>query len=182
MNPNTPYSTWRMTISTEHLRLLHAGPTLLGSSLNRRYHIIGGYKIIRSVTRKCFTCRRYAAKPLPQMLGQLPPERITSGSVFDKVGIDYDGPVMIKYGYVRKPTLVKAYIYVFVSLSVKAVYLEIVTDLTSDAFIACLRRFVAKRGLPTLVWSDQWHQFCRRVEATDRGPQFSQNAGQSPRY
>ncbi len=51
-----------MIISTEHLRLLHAGPTLLGSSLNRRYHIIGGYKEIRSATRKCVTCRRYAAK------------------------------------------------------------------------------------------------------------------------
>ncbi len=39
------------------------------------------------------------------MLGQLPPERITPGSVFDKVGIDYAGPVLIKYGYVRKPTM-----------------------------------------------------------------------------
>ena len=77
------------------------------------------------------------------MLGQLPPERITPGSVFDKVGIDYAGPVLIKYGYVRKPTIVKAYICVFVSLSVKAVHLELVTDLTADAFIASLRRFVA---------------------------------------
>ena len=149
----------RVIIFTEHIRLLHAGPTLLASSLNRRYHIIGGYKVIRSVTRKCVTCRKYSAKPLPQMLGQLPPERITPGSVFDKVGIDYAGPVLIKYGYVRKPTIVKAYICVFVSLSVKAVHLELVTDLTTDAFIACLRRFIARRGLPTLIWSDNGTNF-----------------------
>ena len=77
------------------------------------------------------------------MLGQLPIERVTPGPVFNKVGVDYAGPVLVKYGYVRKPTIVKAYVCVFVSLTVKAVHLELVTDLTSDAFIACLRRFIA---------------------------------------
>ncbi len=31
---------------------------------------------------------------------------------------------------------------------------ELVTDLISEAFIACLRRFVSTRGLPKLIWSD----------------------------
>ena len=128
-----------LIIRDEHLRLLHAGPTLLATSLSRRFHIIGGRKIVRSVTRKCITCHKYTAKPKPQMLGQLPVERITPGSVFDKVGVDYAGPVLIKYGHVRKPTIVKFYICVFVSLSVKAVHLELVTDLTSEAFIVCLK-------------------------------------------
>ena len=149
----------RIIVSTEHVRLLHAGPTLLTGSLYRRYHIVGGFKTVRSITRKCVTCRKYATKPLPQMLGQLPLERITPGSVFDKVGVDYAGPLLIKYGHVRKPTIVKAYICIFVSLSVKAVHLELVTDLTSDAFIACLRRFIARRGLPTLIWSDNGTNF-----------------------
>ncbi len=107
-----------------------------------------------------------SAKPHPQMLGQLPIERVTPGSVFEKVGIDYAGPVSIEYGHVRKPTIVKAYICVFVSLSVKAVHLELVTDLTSDAFIACLRRFIARRGLPNLIWSDNGTNFvgaCRQL-------------------
>ncbi len=94
---------------SEHLRLLHAGPTLLIASLNRRYHIIGGSKNVRS---KCVVCRKLSAKPHPQMLGQLPIERVTPDSVFEKVGIDYAGPVSIKYGHVRKPTIVKAYIHV----------------------------------------------------------------------
>ena len=73
------------------------------------------------------------------MLGQLPVERTTPGSVFEQVGVNYAGPVYFKYGHVRKPTLVKAYIFVFVFLSVKAVHLELVSNLTSDAFIAALR-------------------------------------------
>ena len=41
--------------------------------------------------------------------------------------------------------------FIFVSLAVKAVHLELVSDLTSEAFIACLRRFIARRGRPSHV-------------------------------
>ena len=84
-------------------------------------------------------------------MGRLLVERVTPGPIFNKVGVDFSGPLVVKYGHVRRPTLTKAYVCVFVSLSVKAVYLEPVTDLTSDAFIACLRRFVSRRGKPSLI-------------------------------
>lgn len=51
----------------------------------------------------------------PQMLGQLPIEKVTPGSMFNKVGVDNAGPILIKYGYVRKPSVVNAYISVSVS-------------------------------------------------------------------
>ena len=93
-------------------------------------------------------------------MGQLPIERVTPNLVFDKVGVDYAGPVHIKYGSIRKPTVIKAYICVFVSMSVKAVHLELlVSDLTSEAFIACLRRFISRRGKPSLIWSDHGTNF-----------------------
>ena len=149
----------KVVIQSEHLRLLHAGPTLLTASLGRRFHIVAGTKAIRSLTRGCTVCRHNAAKSQPQVLGQLPKERVTPDIVFDKVGVDYAGPVFIKHGYVRKPIVVKAYICVFVSLSVKAVHLELVSDLTSDAFIACLRRFISRRGKPSLIWSDHGTNF-----------------------
>ena len=72
------------------------------------------------------------------MLGQLPIERVTPDLVFDKVDVDYAGPFYIKYGHVRKPTVVKklkTYASVFVSLSVKAVHLELVSELTTKAFL-----------------------------------------------
>ena len=51
------------------------------------------------------------------MMGQLPNERITPDAIFNRTGIDYAGPVYIKQGYTRKPVVLKAYICVFVSLS-----------------------------------------------------------------
>ena len=47
----------------------------------------------------------------------------------------------------------KAYICIFVSLTVNAVH---VSDL---AFLAALRRFIARRGKPTLIWSDNGSNF-----------------------
>lgn len=149
----------KLIIRSEHLRLLHAGPTLVCSALTRRFHVIGMRKIVRSITRECVTCRRQTTRPQPQMLGQLPIERVTPGSVFEKVGVDYAGPLQVKYGMVRKPVTVKAYVCVFVSLSVKAVHLEAVSDLTSEAFVATLRRFIARRGCPSLIWSDNGTNF-----------------------
>ena len=93
------------------------------------------------------------------MLGQLPADRLIPGSVFQHVGVDYAGPIQIKLGSVRKPILMKAYVCVFVSFSVKAVHIELVSDLTSEAFIAALRRFVARRGKPSTIWSDNGTNF-----------------------
>ena len=72
-------------------------------------------------------------------------DRMIPGSVFARVGVDYAGPLLIKCGSTRKPVLVKAYICVFVCFSVKAVHMELVSDLTTDSFIAALRRFIARR-------------------------------------
>lgn len=148
-----------LIIRSEHRRLLHAGPTLLLCSLNRRFHILGGRKAIRSTTRACVTCRRVAAKPQNQKMGQLPMERVTPDLIFNRVGVDYAGPLLLKLGSTRKPVAVKSYVCVFVSLSVKAVHLELVSDLSTDAFIACLRRFISRRGKPTLLWSDHGTNF-----------------------
>ena len=149
----------KLLILSEHRRLLHAGTTLVISSLNRRFHIIRIRTIARSIIRQCVICRRQSARAVPQILGQLPPERLTPGTVFGKTGIDYAGPIYIKYGHVRKPIIVKSYVCVFVSLNVKAVHLELISDLTSEAFISCLRRFISRRGYPSLLWSDHGTNF-----------------------
>ena len=148
-----------LIVRSEHLRLLYAGPTLLMTSLDNRYHILSCRKIVRSITRGCVTCHKLTIQPSLQMTGQLPIERLTPGSVFDKVGIDFAGPVQVKYAYVRKPVIIKAYVCLFVSLSVKAVHLEPVSDHTAEAFIAELRRFTARHGKPSLILSDHGTDF-----------------------
>ena len=45
------------------------------------------------------------------------------------------------------------------SFLVKAIHLELVSDLTAEAFIATLRRFIARRGKPSLIQSDHGSNF-----------------------
>ena len=45
----------------------------------------------------------------------------------------------------------KAYDCLFVSLAVKAMHIELVSDLTTEAFLATLRRFIESRGYLLLI-------------------------------
>ena len=72
----------KLLIRSEHIRLLHGGSLLVSSSLFRNFHILGGHRAIRSIVRSCVICRRRNPKAKPQMMGQLPPERITPDVVF----------------------------------------------------------------------------------------------------
>lgn len=153
------HSLAKLLIKAKHLELLHAGPTNTLNALSSRFHLVGGLKSVRSVTRQCTICRRKSAQPMSQQVGQLPKERVSPGRVFEKIGVDYAGPILLKLGKVRKPTVVKAYVCVFVCLSVKAVHLELVSDLTTEAFLATFKRFIARRGLPITVYSDHGTNF-----------------------
>lgn len=62
--------------------LVPAFSCLLMSSINRRFHVAGLHKAVRSITRACITCQRITVRPQPQMLGQLPMEPVTPDSVF----------------------------------------------------------------------------------------------------
>ena len=98
------------------------------------------YPLATEVAQKCFyvdDCLTGADDP--ELMGQLPAERVTPTSAFHSVGVDYAGPFQIKFGSVRKPMILKAYICLFVCLAMKAIHLELVSDLTSEAFIAAPR-------------------------------------------
>ena len=60
-------------------------------------------------------------------------------------GADYAGPLSIRTWKGRGQRAYKGYICIFVCLATKAVHVEIASDLTSGAFLAAYRRFVARR-------------------------------------
>ncbi|GFX48215.1 integrase catalytic domain-containing protein [Trichonephila clavipes] len=78
---------------------------------------------------------------------------------FFSCGIDYAGPVLIKCNKGRETKSTKGYIALFVCLATKAVHIEAVGDLTTDSFIAALRRFSARRGAPRHIYSDNGTNF-----------------------
>ena len=53
----------------------------------------------------------------------------------------------------------KAYVFIFVCFARKAVHIELVSTLTSAACIGGLKRFVARRGLPSTIFPDNGSNF-----------------------
>jgi len=70
------------------------------------------------------------------------------------VGMDFGGPFSVKECKRRNTRTTKVYISVFICMAVKAVHVEVVSDLTTEAFLAAMDRFVARRGVPTDLYSD----------------------------
>ena len=145
-----------LLVKNHHLSSCHAGPTLLLALVSRNHHILGGRRLVRDVCRKCIPCQKQNQAPAEQLMGQLPSSGVTPIII---VGLDYAGPLIIKRGNPRKPVLVKAYLCVFVDFAVKAVHLEIVSDMTSEAFLAALKHFVSRRGRPRELHSDNGTNF-----------------------
>ena len=129
------------------------------SSISLQYHILSCRRLARTIFRSCVSRRRQHAKTYLQVMGQLPGSRMTPGHPFAHTGVDYAGPIILKVGKVRKPVHIKSYICVFASFSMRAVHLKLVSDQTSEAFLAALRRFVARRGRPQRIHSDHETNF-----------------------
>lgn len=87
-------------------------------------------------------------------MGDLPAVRVTPARAFWNTGVDYAGPVWLRTSKGRGHRASKAFIVVFVCFSTRAVYLDVASDYSADAFLAALRRFTARRGLCHSLYSD----------------------------
>lgn len=87
-------------------------------------------------------------------MGNLPRFRLNECLPFTNTGLDYAGLVLIRDRKLRNAKLQKCYVCLFICMSTKCIHLELVSDLTTDAFLTTLRRFMARRGKPTNLYSD----------------------------
>ncbi|CAH2085984.1 unnamed protein product [Euphydryas editha] len=87
-------------------------------------------------------------------MGNLPHYRVRPDRPFRTTGTDFAGPFSLKLYPGRCKKICKAYICLFVCTVTKAIHLEVVSDLTSSAFIAAFKRFTARRGHCKDMWSD----------------------------
>ena len=53
----------------------------------------------------------------------------------------------------------KGYIAVYVRFLTKAVFFDLVVDLTTEAFLACMCRFLSIYGVPADIFSDNGSNF-----------------------
>ncbi|XP_053699051.1 uncharacterized protein LOC128746023 [Sabethes cyaneus] len=155
--PGTHHFT-RLLLVSYHRKLLHGGISHTLAAVRNDFWPTCGRRAVRSTIWNCYRCTRADPRPIKQPVGQIPSPRITPSRPFASVGVDYCGPVYIK-SRIRKGTAIKAYVAIFVCFCTKAVHIELVGDLTTVAFLSALRRFMARRGTPEHIYSDNATNF-----------------------
>ncbi len=149
----------KLLVSSLHRTHSHAGISAMISILASTFWIPGLRNLLKIISRTCVSCQKAYSKPLISMMGMLPSSRTTPAPPFCRTGVDFSGPYQLKVGYTRKPSIIKAYAVHFVCMATKAIHLDLCSSLSTPDFRATLDRFVARRGCPTDVYSDNGTNF-----------------------
>ncbi|XP_072392178.1 uncharacterized protein [Diabrotica undecimpunctata] len=148
-----------LLIKKEHCRLGHSGPLNVLGNLRLRYWPLSGVKYVKRISKKCLTCYRFNAQTASQLMSPLPLDRVRISRAFYTVGVDFAGPLFIRASRLRKAQTLKCYFAIFVCMATKAIHLELVSELSSNAFLATFKRFISRRGNPHTIYSDNGTNF-----------------------
>ncbi|CAK9816895.1 hypothetical protein ANTPLA_LOCUS9158 [Anthophora plagiata] len=148
-----------LIIRNEHIKHWHAGVQATLNAVRYNYWPIDGKNITRHIIHKCVRCSKLNPKLQNYTMGDLPKNRVIHSRPFTNVGLDYCGPFLLKEKKFRNKGKIKSYVAVFVCFTTRAVHLELVTDLTTETCLEAIKRFCARRGKPTNVYSDNATNF-----------------------
>lgn len=142
-----------------HRKTHHGGNQAMLQHLRANYWIPRIRVELQNFTLRCAECARHRKKPVIQQMAELPKDRVTPYLPFEVSGVDYAGPFLLKDTYKRGAPTRKCWIAIFVCMCTRAIHIDVVTDLTSAAFIACFERFVSSRGQCVHMYSDNGTSF-----------------------
>ena len=139
----------KLIVMKAHENVCHNGVKETLTDIRSNFWIIKR----RSLVRKCKVCLRYEGPhyqvPPPP---PLPEFRVTEQPPFSSTGVDFAGPMYIRYPGNKETS--KVWLCLFTCAVIRAVHLELVPDMSTSAFFRCLKRFVARRGIPSRCISD----------------------------
>ena len=148
-----------LIVQQVHEQMLHGGVSITMCPLREKYWIPKLRSLAKTVIHNCNVCRRYWKKPISTSRSPdstLPVFRTKLTNPFSVTGVDFTGPVNYK---INKSTTSKAYIALFTCTSTRAVHLKLCHDLSAQEFQRALKEFVARRGCPQIIVSDNGKTF-----------------------
>ena len=141
---------------------LHGGVSLTMAASRKEYWISTLRKLVKSVRSICWGCRQFRALPVrAPPPGLLPKERTDISGAFEVIGTDFAGPILYKLRNNREG---KAYLVIFSCSLSSAVHLELTTNLETTTFLSCLKRLIARRGRPSVIYSDNGSIFVKAAK------------------
>ena len=142
----------RKLVEEVYLKTLHGGVGMTMAGIREKYWIPKLRQLAKQVIRSCHGCKKFQAvafaNPPP---GNLPQDRTEGNIPFKVIGVDYAGPIL--YCSVKSGEG-KTYVILYSCSLTRAVYLELLKDMTTEQFIQSFKRLVARKGKPEKVYSD----------------------------
>ncbi|XP_028419005.1 uncharacterized protein LOC114544617 [Dendronephthya gigantea] len=144
-------------VEKTHLSTLHGGVAATMSKVRERYWIPKLRQLVKRVRRKCYGCIKFRTQaynnPPP---GNLPPTRTDGSAPFQVLGVDFAGPIQCK---TKANAVRKAYLVLYGCSLTRAVHLELLRSLEVSEFLPSLKRLIARRGRPEIIYSDNAKTF-----------------------
>ena len=145
-----------LVITHYHRQVLHSGVRHTLAAMRQKYWVPQGRAQVVRVLSLCPICRRWEGGPYQiPVAPPLPSVRVKRCVPFLYVGVDYLGPLYVRMG----PELQKVWICLYTCAATRAIHLELISDMSAEQFLLCLRRFIAHRGRPECIISDNAKQF-----------------------
>jgi len=139
-----------------HLSHHHVGVTKTIQILREKFYIPRIRQVVKKVLRPCLLCKRLQGllyRPAP--LAALPTTRVSETRVFSVVGVDYTGYFNVRI----QKSVEKCYVALFTCAVSRAVHLELAFDNSTESFLRLFRRFIGRRGRPSIIYSDNATNF-----------------------
>ena len=142
-------------LRNEHKNNQHEGTEHVRNIAQQKMWILVIRKALRSIRNKCVTCRKGRAQTIAPVMADLPEERLDASTAITNVGVDYFGPFIVKIGRRKE----KRWCCLFTCLTVRAVHIEVVPKIDTDSCLNANMRFIARRGKPSTMISDNGTNF-----------------------
>ncbi|GFT58776.1 integrase catalytic domain-containing protein [Trichonephila clavipes] len=116
-----------------HRKNLHTAASSLLHYVREKFWPLNGRSLCRKVVHECLVCFKSRSLVTSQLMGNLPRDRVVPDYLFNCSGVDFCGPFKISDSHRN--------------------------CVTSDAFIATLKRFFSRRGKCAKLYSDNGKTF-----------------------
>ncbi|UYV72960.1 hypothetical protein LAZ67_10001276 [Cordylochernes scorpioides] len=136
----TNHPVTELIVKSVHEKMYHCGAQTLRSVLREKFWIPKARQLVRHVIHKCPRCRRFETKRVDVPEASLPQHRVRDVVVFEVTGIDLGGPLYLEDGQ-------KVWFVIFTCGVYRAVHLELVTSLSTEALVSS-REVRSKTRLP----------------------------------
>ncbi|XP_055614976.1 uncharacterized protein LOC129761285 [Toxorhynchites rutilus septentrionalis] len=139
-----------------HRKYGHANDETIVNEVRQKFHVSQLRVKVRLTRKLCMWCRVYKTMAAAPKMGPLPAIWLkTCVRPFTYVGVDIFGPYLVKVGR----SVAKRWVCLFTCLTIRAIHLEMAASLSTDACKKAIRRFIARRGSPQEIYSDNGTNF-----------------------